>query len=331
MTKKQSASLTALASYLPERILSNSDLEKLVETSDEWIVSRTGIKERRIAEKDETCADMGAKAALKLLEKLGKSASEVECILVATMTPDYLAPSTAALVQAKIGANTVPSMDVQAACSGFLYGLSVAKALVESGQYKNVLFVASEKMSSFIDYSDRNTCVLFGDGASAAWIEIGSNGFAIESVSLGADGSHPFLAYVPAGGSKLPASPETLAAKGHYFKMEGKELFKHAVRRMVGASEACLAANQLTRSDINWIVPHQANLRILDAVAKAFEIDPARVYKTVHKYGNTSASSLPIALEELIEQQPLSKNEWILLTAFGAGLTWGSALIRKLT
>jgi 3-oxoacyl-[acyl-carrier-protein] synthase-3 len=330
MTKKQIANLTALASYLPERVLTNGDLEKLVETTDEWIVSRTGIKERRIAGKDESCADMGSKAALKLLEKLGKSASDVECVLVATMTPDYLAPSTAALVQAAIGAHTVPSMDLQAACSGFLYGLSVAKALVESGQYKNVLFVASEKMSSFIDYGDRNTCVLFGDGASAAWVELGSNGFAIESVSLGADGGHPFLAYVPAGGSKLPASHETIENKGHYFKMEGKELFKHAVRRMVGASEACLEANHLTRADISWIVPHQANLRILDAVAKAFEIDSARVYKTVHKYGNTSASSLPIALEELIEQQPLRKDEWILLTAFGAGLTWGSALIRKL-
>lgn len=330
MTKPHAASLIALATYLPSRVMTNSDLEKLVDTSDEWIVSRTGIKERRIAAADESSADMGAKAAQRLLDKLEKSSNDVELILVATMTPDYLAPSNAALIQSKIGAQKVPAMDVQAACTGFLYGLSVAKAFVESGMYKNVLFIATEKMSSFIDYQDRNTCVLFGDGASAAWIEAKDEGFAIESVALGADGDHPFLAYVPAGGSKTPATEETIKEKGHFFKMEGKELFKHAVRRMSGSAQSCLTANHLHESDISWIVPHQANLRILDAVAKAFEIDPSRVYKTVHKYGNTSASSLPIALEELIDQQPIKKGEWILLTAFGAGLTWGSSLIRKL-
>lgn len=330
MTKKTVASLIALATYLPSRILTNSELEKLVETSDEWIVSRTGIKERRIAAADESSADMGAKAALRLLEKLGKTSDEVELVLVATMTPDYLAPSNAALIQSKIGAQKVPAMDLQAACSGFLYGLSVAKAFVESCMYKNVLFVATEKMSSFVDYQDRNTCVLFGDGASASWIEAKNEGYAIESVALGADGDHPFIAYVPAGGSKTPATEESVRNKEHFFKMEGKELFKHAVRRMASSSQNCLDANHLKESDISWIVPHQANLRILDAVAKAFDVDPARVYKTIHKYGNTSASSLPIALEELLDQQPIKKGEWILLTAFGAGLTWGSSLIRKL-
>lgn len=330
MTKNNAACLVDLSSYLPKRVLSNSDLEKLVETSDEWILTRTGIKERRIAEPDESSAEMGAKAAQTLLKKLGKSSEEVDFILVATMTPDYLAPSNAALIQSLIGAKNTPSMDLQAACSGFLYGLSVAKSFVESGLYKNVLFIATEKMSAFVDYKDRNTCVLFGDGASAAWIAHSNEGYSIQSVSLGADGDHPFLAYVPAGGVKRPTSEETLKESAHFFKMEGKELFKHAVRRMVSSAQTCLEENRLNESDISWVVPHQANLRILDAVSKAFAVDPSRVYKTIHKYGNTSASSLPIALEELLREETIHKGEWILLTAFGAGLTWGSSLIRKL-
>lgn len=331
MADKTIASLVALASYLPEHVMTNADLEKMVETSDEWIVSRTGIKERRIAGADETTATMGAKAAEKLLAQLGKSVDEIDLILVATMTPDYLAPSTAALIQSSLGAKRAAAMDVQAACSGFLYGLQTSKAFVESGIYKNVLFISSEKMSAFIDYTDRNTCVLFGDGASAAWISGENKGLRIESVSLGADGDYPTLAWVPAGGAKRPPTLETVQERAHFFKMEGKELFKHAVRRMASAAEECLKANDTALSEIRWIVPHQANARILDAVAKAFELDPSAVYRTVQKYGNTSASSIPIALGELVEENNLPAGEPILLVAFGAGLTWGAALLRKTT
>jgi 3-oxoacyl-[acyl-carrier-protein] synthase-3 len=329
MADKTIASVVGLASYLPDHVMTNADLEKMVETSDEWIVSRTGIKERRIAGADETTATMGARAAEKLLAQLGRSVDEIDLILVATMTPDYLAPSTAALIQSSLGAKRAAAMDVQAACSGFLYGLQTAKAFIESGIYKNILFISSEKMSAFIDYTDRNTCVLFGDGASAAWISGEKKGLKIESVSLGADGDYPTLAWVPAGGAKRPPTLETVQDRAHFFKMEGKELFKHAVRRMASAAEECLKANDTSLSQIRWIVPHQANARILDAVAKAFELDPSAVYRTVHKYGNTSASSIPIALGELIEENDLPAGEPILLVAFGAGLTWGAALLRK--
>lgn len=328
---KSIATIVDLASYLPKKVLSNTDLEKMVETSDEWIVSRTGIQERRIAAPEETTSDMGANAAFTLLERLGKSPDEIEFILVATMTPDYICPSTAALVQAKLGAKNAGALDIQAACSGFIYGLSVAKAFIESGIYKNVLFIASEKMSAFVDYSDRNTCILFGDGASAVWIDGSSKGLLIESVSMGADGSHPTLAWVPAGGVKKPATTETLLQKEHYFKMEGKELFKHAVRRMSSAAESCLKQNGITLADISWVVPHQANARILEAVAKAFSVDPEKVYRTVHKFGNTSASSIPLALDELLHVQDVKTGSNILLAAFGAGLTWGAALLRKKT
>ncbi len=329
MKKDQQATIKAISSYLPKRILSNKDLEGLVETTDEWIVSRTGIQERRIAAPEESTADMGAEAARKLLDKLGLDASQIDLILVATMTPDYLAPSTAALIQAQLQATQAAAMDLQAACSGFLYGLSTAKAFLESGLYKNVLLIASEKMSSFVDYKDRNTCVLFGDGASAVWLTCSGSGLVIDSVALGADGSLPFLAWVPAGGSKEPASAESIGEGRHFFKMEGKELFKHAVRKMASAADVCLKSNGLEKSAISWIIPHQANERILDAVARQFEIDPSRVYKTVHKFGNTSASSIPIALDELLETQPPSDGERLLLVAFGAGLTWGAALLRN--
>lgn len=329
MKQTAKATIKDLASYLPSRVLTNADLEKLVETTDEWIVSRTGIKERRVAGPDETTSDMAAKAATKLLEQIGKKAEEVDFILVATMTPDYICPSTAALVQAKIGAVNAGALDVQAACSGFIYGLSVAKAFIESSLFNNVLFIAAEKMTAFVDYSDRNTCILFGDGASAVWIEKSGPGLTIESVSMGADGSHPHLAWVPAGGVKKPTSQETLLGKEHYFKMEGKELFKHAVRRMASAAEDCLRQNGISLSDISWVVPHQANARILDAVAKAFAIDDSKVYRTVHKFGNTSASSISLALDELVHSSGLNQGDNILLAAFGAGLTWGAALLRK--
>ena len=331
MTLAPRARIRGMASYLPESKLTNQDLERLVETSDEWIVSRTGIKERRVANENQGSADLGAQAADKLLKEKSVDPSTIDMILVATMTPDYLAPSNAALIQASLKATNAAAVDFQAACSGFLYGLSLAKAYVESGMYKRVLLIATEKMTSFVDYQDRNTCVLFGDGASAALIEGSGDGLLIESISLGADGSNPEIAWIPAGGSLKPTSAQTIENREHFFRMQGKELFRHAVRRMSSAAENCLKQSDIKESDLSWIVPHQANARIIDAVAKSFSVDQALVYRTVHKYGNTSASSVAIALDELVREQPLDKDALILLVAFGAGLTWGASILKKVT
>lgn len=329
MNKKTQARIVGMASYLPEKKLTNQDLEKLVETSDEWIVSRTGISERRIAEKGEGSADLGFKAARKLLDEKGIDPSSVDVILVATMTPDYLAPSNAALIQAKLSAVNAAAVDFQAACTGFLYGLSLAKGYIESGMYNRVLLIATEKMSAFVDYTDRNTCVLFGDGASAALIEGTGDGLFIDSISLGADGSNPEIAWIPAGGGLHPASHESIEKRDHFFKMQGKELFKHAVRKMSKAAFVCMEKSGIQEKDLNWIIPHQANLRIIDAVAKSFEVDSQVVYRTIHKYGNTSASSVAIALDELMRQEALPEDAILLLIAFGAGLTWGASVLKK--
>ncbi|MBA2727568.1 MAG: ketoacyl-ACP synthase III [Parachlamydiaceae bacterium] len=330
MSSKKQARIIGMGSYLPSKVLTNADLEKMVETNDEWIFSRTGIKERRIAEETEFTSDMGAKAALKALEKAGVAAEEIDIILVASMTPDYISPSTAVIVQRLIGAKNAAAIDVQAACTGFIYGLSLAKAYVESGMYKRVLLIASEKMSAFVDYEDRNTCILFGDGASAAVISDEQKGLSIDAICLGADGEMAELLYIPAGGTRQPSSADTLANRQHYIKMEGKELFKHAVRQMAGASKECLAKAGLLDTDVSWLVPHQANVRIMDAVAKNFCIPAERVFKTIAKYGNTSASSIAIALDELQQQHDIHKGEHILLVAFGAGLTWGASVLTKL-
>ncbi len=326
---KLEARIIGTGSYLPERILSNKDLEELVETSDEWIVSRTGMKERRIARKDEFTSDMGVEAAKKALEAAGKSAQEIDLILVATLTPDYMFPSTAALVQSALKAPQAAALDFQAACTGYLYGLSMAKGFIESGLYKNILLIASEKLSSIVNYEDRNTCVLFGDGAAAAVISDSGDGYFIREVCLGADGEVAELLILPAGGCRLPASAQTVADGQHYIAMEGKEVFKHAVRRMESAAKECLEKAQLAEDAIDWLVPHQANERIIDAIAKRFAIDEAKVYKTVQKYGNTSASAVAIALDELIREKEIKTGDNMLLVAFGAGFTWGATLLTK--
>lgn len=330
MADRPIARILSVGSYLPERILSNNDLAKMVDTSDEWIVSRTGVSERRLAEENEFPSDMGAKAAVKALAAAGMAADEVELIIVATMTPDYISPSTANLIQAKIQANQAAAMDIQAACSGFLYALSTAKAFIESNMYRNVLVVATEKMSAFIDYEDRSTCVIFGDGATAAVVTSEGPGLNIEAICLGADGRLANLVIIPGGGSRHPSSLDTVNQKLHYFKMSGNEVFKHAVRRMSMAARDCLTKADLKESDISWLVPHQANVRIIDAIAKQFNINENKVYKTLHKYGNTSASSIGIALDELLQQNQLNDGEHLLLVAFGGGLTWGASILTKI-
>lgn len=301
----------------------------MVDTTDEWIVTRTGMKERRIAAKEEFTSDMGAAAALRALEKANLSPDKIDLILVATLTPDYIFPSCACLIQHKIGATHAAALDIQAACSGFLYGLSLAKAMVESQGYKNVLVIASEKLSSIVDYEDRSTCVLFGDGAAAAIVSCEKKeGLQIENVCLGADGEQADHIIMPGGGSRNPSSKETVENKMHFIKMTGKEVFKHAVRRMEAACKNCMDICRLQEQDINWLIAHQANERIIDAVAKRFShLTPDQVYKTVHKYGNTSASSVGIALDELIGKGNLKDNDKILLTAFGSGLTWGASIL----
>lgn len=324
------ARIIGTGSYLPERILSNHDLEKMVETSDEWIVTRTGMKERRIAGSEEFTSDMGAKAARKALESAGLAPAKVDLILLATCTPDYLFPNTAALIQCQIGASSAAAFDFQVACTGFIYGLSIAKAYVEAGLYQNVLLIASEKLSSFVNYKDRNTCVLFGDGAAAAVISNKGPGLAITETCLGADGEVAALLTLPAGGCRQPASHETVAQDQHYIKMEGKEVFKHAVRRMESAAKECLDKAHLPEEAIDWMIPHQANERIIDAIAKRFSICDEKVYKTIHKYGNTSSSTIAIALDELLHVKTVKEKENILLVAFGAGFTWGASLLTKI-
>jgi 3-oxoacyl-[acyl-carrier-protein] synthase III len=329
MRKEIKATITGLGAFLPERILSNQDLEQMVETSHEWIFTRSGIEERRIAAEDEFSSTLGAKAALSALKNANRTPDEVDAILVCTMTPDYLCPSTAALIQNSIGAKKACALDIQAACSGFLYGLSIAKAWIETGTYKHVLVIATEKNSAFIDYQDRTTCVLFGDGAGAALVEKGGTGYEIEHVCLGADGEQSELITIPASGCKMPASKKTLEERAHYLKMNGKEVFKHAVRRMEAAAKECLEATNLPQEQISWLIPHQANIRIMEAISKRFEIPWERVYRTIEHYGNTSSSTVPIALSELDRKMMPKEHEHLLLVAFGGGLTWGAALLKR--
>lgn len=327
----KTARIIGTGSYLPEKILSNFDLEKMVETSDEWITTRTGIKERRIAGSEEFTSTMGVKAAQKALKAAGKKPEDIDLILVATLTPDFIFPSTAALIQRAIQAPQAAAFDFQAACTGYLYGLSMAKGFIEAGLYQNILLIASEKLSSIVNYNDRNTCVLFGDGAAAAIISTEGEGFAIREVCLGADGEVAELLMLPAGGSRKPASLETVENGEHFISMEGKEVFKHAVRRMENAAKECLIKANISQEAINWLIPHQANERIIDAIAKRFEISEDKVFKTVHKYGNTSASAIAIALDELIRgAAPIEEGNHMLLVAFGAGFTWGASILTKI-
>lgn len=323
------ARIIGQGSYLPSKVLSNSDLEKMVETSDEWIVTRTGMKERRLASESEHTSFMGAEAAKKALEQAGTSAAEIDLILVATLTPDYVFPSTACLIQTAIGANRAAAMDIQAACSGYIYGLTTAKAFIESGLYKNILLIASEKLSAIVDYEDRNTCILFGDGAAACVVSDQGAGFFIDGTTLSSDGKEAEMLYMPAGGSRSPATAETVENKDHTIKMKGKELFKHAVRSMEDVVKRSLDQLGLTEEAISYLVPHQANNRIIESVAKRFKIDADQVYLTIHKYGNTSASSVGIALDELQRTKPLKEGDRIILCAFGAGLTAGGAVLTK--
>jgi 3-oxoacyl-[acyl-carrier-protein] synthase-3 len=320
--------ILGVGKYLPENVLTNADLERMVDTTDEWIVTRTGIKQRRIAAENEATSDMAVKAAKSALKDANLTPDDIDLIIVATITPDMFFPSTACLIQHKLGARHVPAFDIAVACSGFIYGLAIADQFIKSGVYKHALVVAAEKLSSVTDWEDRGTCILFGDGAGAAVLGQVEEG-GILGVTLGADGSKGDLLQLPAGGSRMPASIKTVENKLHTIKMEGNVLFKHAVKIMAEAALAVTEPLGLKGDDIDIIIPHQANIRILNALAKRMGVDPAKkVYLNIEKYGNMSAASSAVALTEAVEEGRIKKGNIILMDAFGGGLTWGALIIK---
>ncbi|MDF1756146.1 MAG: ketoacyl-ACP synthase III [Verrucomicrobiales bacterium] len=325
----QPVRIAGTGSYLPEKILTNHDLEKLVETSDEWITSRTGIKERRIAADGESTSDLATNAARKALEQADIAPEDVQLIIVATITPDTLTPATACYVQEKLGAHGAVAFDVSAACSGFLYAMELAKSLIATGGRTNALIIGAEKLSAFVNWSDRNTCVLFGDGAGAAVLVPSENGGGrILSSHLGTDGRQTELLNIPGGGSCCPITIENADQQLATLAMQGREVFKHAVNAMKRASEHAIETAHLTAGDIDLVIPHQANLRIIDAIVDRLEIPKDNVFINLEKYGNTSAAAVAIALDEANRQGRIKSGDHILLVAFGAGLTWASAAIK---
>jgi 3-oxoacyl-[acyl-carrier-protein] synthase-3 len=323
----RTCSIAAVGSYVPEKVLTNADLEKMVETSDEWIITRTGIKERRIAAKHQATSDLAAHAALVAMERAKVTPDQIDLIILATITPDMPFPSTACLVQKKIGATRAAAFDIQAACSGFIYGLEVGQQFIMSRTYDTVLVIGAEKLSSIINWSDRNTCVLFGDGAGAAILRNRPHAHGLLTACMGADGGRAELLCMPGGGSACPPTHETVAAGLHYLRMDGKETFKNAVTAMHTAAEEALKRCELTISQIKCIIPHQANQRIIDAVGERLGAKPEQVFVNLHKYGNTSAASVAIALDEAVQTGHIQRGDLVLLIVFGAGLTWGAAVI----
>lgn len=320
--------VAGLGKYVPDKILSNHDLERMVDTSDEWIVQRTGIRERRIAERDETGAYMAKVACEQVLAGVGLTPEEVDVIVVGTASPDRLLPSQACDLQAVLGATNAAAFDVAAACSGFIYGLSVAEGMIASGQAQHILVVGSERLSTITDYSDRTTCILFGDGAGALVVRPADAPGILGSM-LGADGSTAETLVIPAGGANMPASPETVARRDHSIRMPaGREVFKRAVTEMAGACRQLLEKSGHTPADVSLLVPHQANARIMNAVAQRLGIDPEHAVVDVAEVGNTSAASIPIALDRAWRAGRVEPGDLVLLTSFGAGLSWGANLMR---
>jgi 3-oxoacyl-[acyl-carrier-protein] synthase-3 len=322
------AKITATARYLPKRTLTNFDLEKMVDTTDEWIRSRTGIENRHIVAEGEATSDMGTQIAKQLLARSEKSAEEIDLILVATSTPDFPVVSTAALVQDKIGAANAWGFDIVAACTGFVYAMEIGSKMVESGQYKNVIVIGADTMSSIIDYTDRNTCIIFGDGGGGVLLEPSENEHGILDSILYTDGSGSKYLTVPAGGSLHPASIDTIEKKMHYVYQDGKTVYKFAVKYMAKVSKQILDKNGLKGEDIKLFIPHQANKRIIDATAERCGLHNDQVFVNINRYGNTTAGTIPLAIDEAVEMNLLAEGDLLLLAAFGGGFTWGSMLIR---
>ena len=323
----RTVSITGVGSYLPARILTNQDLEKMVSTTSEWITTRTGIEQRRIAAPNEATSDLALLASKRALQDAKITPDQVELIIVATITPDMLFPSTACLVQQKLGARRAAAFDIEAACSGFVYALDIAAHFVQSHTYDTVLVIGAEKMSSVINWKDRNTCVLFGDGAGAAVVQNRPTAHGLLTTCLGADGTKATLLDMPGGGSACPASLESLQKRMHFLRMDGKETFKNAVNAMVSAATEALDRCGLSISQIRCIIPHQANLRIISAVGERLGATEDQVFINVKKYGNTSAASVAIALDEAVRTERIRRGDLVLMVVFGAGLTWGAAII----
>lgn len=313
--------------YVPERILTNSDLEKMVETNDEWIVSRTGIRERHIAAPHEATSDLAYEAALKALDSAGMKAEDLDLIIVATVTPDSTVPSTACILQDKLGAKGAAAFDLSAACSGFVYSLATATGFIQNGMYNNALVIGADTLSRITDYTDRNTCVLFGDGAGAVIIGEVPEGRGFQSFDLGAEGSGGSLLNIEAGGSRLPASHQTIEDKKHFLYMNGREVFKFAVRVMGTATERVLTKAGLGKENIDLFVPHQANIRIIQSAMQRLDLPPEKCVINVDKYANTSAASIPLALVEAAEEGRIKEGDTLLMVGFGGGLTWGASVL----
>lgn len=323
--KKITAAITGVQGYVPETILSNEDLAKIVDTSDEWITSRTGIKERRIL-KEGASSDMAAAAAKQLLDKMGIDPLEIDLVLVATVTPDYPFPSTANVVCDKVGMTNAWGYDMIAACSGFIYALSTGAQFIETGRHKKVLVIGVDKMTSILDYEDRTTCVIFGDGAGAVLLEPNEEGLGVQDFILRSDGSGRHYLIQPGGGSMNPPSHDTVDQRLHYVKQEGKQVFKFAVTNMAEVSAEIMEKNNLSSEDVDWLVPHQANLRIIDATAERMGLSKEKVMINIQKYGNTTAGTLPLCLWDYESQ--LKKGDTLILSAFGGGFTWGAVYLK---
>jgi 3-oxoacyl-[acyl-carrier-protein] synthase-3 len=316
-----------IGSAAPEKILSNLDLEKMIDTSDEWILSRTGIAERRIVEPEVATSDLAYEASIKALEDASMDPEDIDGIVVGTITPDYIFPSTACVLQSLLGANNAFAFDVLAGCSGFIYALHVAKGLIQSGGSKNLLVVGAETVSKIMNYEDRTTCILFGDGAGAAVITT-TDTPGILSSCLGANGDGGKFLYMPAGGSRMPTSEETVKNGSHFLRMEGKEVFKEAVKALQSSTLEAIKQADITPDDIDLLIPHQANYRIIEAVRKRLELPEEKVFSNLDRYGNTSSASVPIALDEAVKSGRLKRGDIVVFSAFGAGFTWGASVVR---
>ncbi|MEP6568148.1 MAG: beta-ketoacyl-ACP synthase III [Acidobacteriota bacterium] len=312
----------------PEGILTNAELEKMVETSDDWITSRTGIKQRRKAAPGEYTSQFAVRAARQAIERAGLQATDIDLLLCATVSPDQILPSTGCIIQAELGANKAAAMDIVAACSGFLYGLTIADTMVRTGQSKYALVIGAEVLTQYVDYTDRNTCVLFGDGAGAAVLGPVEGDRGILAARIKSDGRYEEQLFSPGGGTRRPATAATLAAGDHFFKMRGNELFKVAVRSMTDISKEVLEEAGLSASDVKLFIPHQANQRITDGVASKLNVESERVYSNIAMHGNTSSASIPIALDECVEAGKLNPGDLVLMASFGGGVTWGGVLVR---
>ncbi|MGB6269735.1 MAG: beta-ketoacyl-ACP synthase III [Olleya sp.] len=324
---KISAAITAVGAYVPDYILSNKVLETLVDTNDEWITTRTGIKERRILKKEgEGTSFLAINAAKNLLHKRNLDPKEIDLVIVATATPDMPVAATAVYTATQIGATNAFAYDLQAACSSFLYGLSTAASYIESGRYKKVLLIGADKMSSIIDYTDRATCIIFGDGAGAVLLEPNEEGLGLQDEYLRSDGTGREFLKIDAGGSILPASHDTLDNKKHFVHQDGRTVFKFAVSNMADVCEKIMQRNNLTHDDVSWLVPHQANMRIIDATANRMNLEDEKVLKNIHKYGNTTSATLPLLLNDFESQ--LKKGDNLIFAAFGGGFTWGSIYLK---